>query len=384
MLEVDIDKAFDIGVAGHLGGQFGPDGSEATLFGATGFGGDSSVALPADPTAFQGLFLGLQGPTIDIPIAGGESLTIPSYGSTFRALQTNGTINLLSTPNILTSDNMEAEIVVGEVVPFITAQGRDINNQPINQIQRENVALTLRLTPQINESDDVTLDVYHEIQDIIPGPDIEQFGPTTAIRSTRSTVLVKHAQTITIAGLISDRELNSVSKVPILGDIPLLGWLFKSKTKSKRKTSLAIFLTPHIVREPEDLQQLSIQKNLRRQRFLKENNMPDHPGLKRYELDKELQAPLRSSTRQEPLPANGEVATEDSLPIETHVNLPVDSEANKMPLARTAPPTIEMSDERKPEDVAVSNEGTSVDTAVADESNSEDVESTNDDDEREE
>jgi general secretion pathway protein D len=290
ILEVDVDKALDVGVANHLGTQFGSN-NDTTVFGATNFGDKSSIFLPTTPSAMQGFTFGLQGRTIDIPVAGGQSLTIPVYGSLFRALQTNGTINVLSTPNILTSDNKEAEIVVGQVVPFITAQGRDINNQPINQIQRENVAITLRVTPQINESDDVTMEIFQEVQDLVPGADINTFGPTTSNRTAKTSVVVKDGQTVTVGGLISDREQTSVSKVPVLGDIPLIGWFFKSKNRTKRKTSLAIFLTPHIIRAPEDLQDLSIRKNRERQKFLEENNVDEHPAIRKYNLDKSLSTP---------------------------------------------------------------------------------------------
>ena len=309
ILEVDIDKAFDFGTAMHLGTQFG-DNNDTTLFGATSFGSTSSIFLPTDPSALGGMTVGLQGKTIDIPVAGGQTLTIPTYGAVFRALQTNGTVNVLSTPNILTKDNMEAEIIVGQVVPFITAQGRDVNNQPINQIQRENVAITLRVTPQINESDDITMDIFQEIQDLVPGPDVQTFGPTTSKRSAKTTVLVKDSQTVTVGGLISDQERNSISKVPVLGDIPIIGWFFKTKSKTKRKTSLAIFLTPHIIREPEDLESMTIRKNVERLRFLKENNVPDHPGLEKYHLDRELQAPkkLAPPTSRKPVPADGPTA----------------------------------------------------------------------------
>lgn len=296
ILEVDIDKAFDVGLAGNIGSQFGSSDS-TSVFGATSFGSTSSVFLPTSPSLTQGLSIATQGRTITVPVAGGESLTIPVYGGFFRALQTNGTINVLSTPNILTRDNMEAEIVVGQVVPFITAQGRDVNNQPINQIQRENVAITLRVIPQINASDELTLDIFQETQDLVPGPDVNVFGPTTSKRSARTTVLVKDGQTITVGGLINDRIQNSVSKVPVLGDIPLLGWFFKSKSRTKRKTSLVIFMTPHIIREPEDLQEISVQKNNERRRFLRENNVREHPSIKRYNLDRELRTPIKKSSR---------------------------------------------------------------------------------------
>lgn len=290
ILEVDVDKAFEVGTSMNIATQAGAN-NDTSIFGATTFGSTSSIFLPTDGTSLTGLAAGIQGKTFDIPLAGGQNLSIPVFGGFFKAMQSNGTINVLSTPNILTRDNMEAEIVVGQVVPFITAQGRDVNNQPINQIQRENVAITLRVTPQINASDELTLDIFQEIQDLVPGADVATFGPTTSKRSARTTVLVKDGQTITVGGLIDDRVLNSESKVPILGDIPLLGWLFKSRTTSKRKTSLVIFITPHIIRVPEDLQEVSARKNYERIRFHRQNAVPQHQGLKNYKLDQNLEVP---------------------------------------------------------------------------------------------
>lgn len=286
IMEVNIDKAAEIGVAANGGIQFGSN-DENTVFGATNFGDLSSIAIPATS---QGLLFGIQGESISVPIGGGENIDIPIFGGVFRALQTDGTINVLSTPNILTRDNMEAEIIVGRVVPFITTSGRDVNNQPINQIEREDVALTLRVTPQINASDELTLDIFQEIQDLVPGPDINIFGPTTSRRSAKTTVLVKDAQTVTIGGLISDRIESSNSKVPILGDAPLIGWLFRNRSKSKTRQSLVLFLTPHIIRTPEDLETMTVRKNNQRKMYLDSNRMEDHPGIQRYDLNKDFRA----------------------------------------------------------------------------------------------
>lgn len=289
ILEVNIDKASDLGFTGNLGGDI----KDAKVFGTTNFGSNSSIFLPTSGAALQGLSAIVQGPTFDIPLTDGKTLTIPGYGALFKALQSNGTINVLSTPNILTQDNTEAEIVVGSVVPFITAQGRDVNNQPINQIQREDVAMTLKITPQINSSDELTLQINQESQDLVPGADISTFGPTTSRRSAKTTVLVKDGQTITVGGLISDRIQSSQNKVPLLGDIPILGWFFKSTSKKKSKTSLVIFITPHIIRYPEDLEKVTLRKNIERERFLEQNRIADHPQLDAKKLKESLKVPAR-------------------------------------------------------------------------------------------
>jgi general secretion pathway protein D len=287
IMEVDIDKASDLGVAANGGQLFGSN-DENVVFGATTFGSTSSIALPV--TGAEGLLLGIQGESISIPIGGGETIDVPTFGSVFRALQTDGTINVLSTPTILTRDNMEAEIIVGQVVPFVTTSGRDVNNQPINQIQRENVALTLRVTPQINASNELTMDIFQEIQDLVPGPNIELFGPTTSTRSAKTTVLVKDGQTVSIGGLISDRISTSNSKVPILGDAPLIGWLFRNRSNQKKRLSLMMFLTPHIIRTPEDLEDMTVRKNIQRRKFLEKNRMDDHPAMEKYGLNRSFRA----------------------------------------------------------------------------------------------
>ncbi len=297
IMEVDIDKASDVGVAGNLASQYGSS-NQVDVFGATTLGTSSSVFLPASPAGLQGLVAGMRAQNIEVPLGGGESLTIPVFGTFFRALQTNGTVNVLSTPNILTRDNMEAEIIVGSKVPFISSQGRDINNQPINQIQREDVALTLRVKPQINSSDEMTLDIFQEIQDVIANSDI--FGPTTSKRSTKTTVLVKDRQTVTIGGLINDRVSDQRTKVPLLGDIPLIGWLFRNTSKKKTRVSLMVYLTPTIIRSPEDLENITLQKNYERKQFLRHNRAEEHPGLVDYGLNRNLKAPAQPTPADSP------------------------------------------------------------------------------------
>ena len=293
ILEVDVNKATDIGVSGNLGTYWGGD-RPTQVFGATTFGTLSSINPSISGNSLQGLVVGTRSRTFNVPLGGGNSLEVPIFGGLFRALQTSGVVNVLSTPNILTRDNKEAEIIVGSKVPFISSQGRDINNQPINQIQREDVALTLRVKPQINSSDEMTLDIFQEIQDIISNSDI--YGPTTSKRSAKTTVLVKNGQTITIGGLISDRVSDQKSKVPLLGDIPLLGWLFRSSSTEKKRMSLMIFLTPSIIRSPEDLETISLDKNYERTQFIRKNHTEENPAILNYGLNKDMKAPVNKPT----------------------------------------------------------------------------------------
>jgi|JI10StandDraft_1071094.scaffolds.fasta_scaffold76125_2 general secretion pathway protein D len=305
ILEVDVDKVTDVGVSGNFGNDI--RNPESQVFGATTFGSLSSILLPASTDSLQGFVAGIRAPEINVPLGGGQSLAIPVFGGLFRALQTSGIVNVLSTPNILTRDNKEAEIVVGSKVPFISSSGRDINNQPLNQIQREDVALTLRVKPQINSSDELTMDIFQEIQDIIANSDI--FGPTTSKRSAKTTVLVKNGQTVTIGGLISDRISNSKSKVPLLGDIPLIGWLFRSSNSQKKRMSLLMYLTPTIIRSPEDLENITLQKNYERKEFMRKNRADEHPAINNYGLNRELKAPANRTPPDSP--TSGFLSDED-------------------------------------------------------------------------
>ena len=156
--------------------------------------------------------------------------------------------------------------MVGENVPFISKRERDLTTTStvLNSIERKDVGITLRLTPQITEGDYVKLDIYQEISGI-KGNESENIlttvGPTTTKRSTKTSVLVKDGRTVVIGGLMKEDDDESITKMPLLGDIPVLGWLFKSKHVSKNKTNLLVFLTPHIVKEADDLSKITEEKH---------------------------------------------------------------------------------------------------------------------------
>lgn len=234
-----------------------------------------------DASSLQNILFGLTGMTaggmgnfLDVKIntikpdgtIATSTLTVPGFAALFSLNEFRGAINVLSTPQILTSDNKEAEIVVGENVPFISKRERDITtaNTVLSSIERKDVGITLRITPQITEGDYVRLDIYQEISSVKQESEtiLINIGPTTTKRSTKTSVVVKDNQTVVIGGLMEEREEESINKVPLLGDIPVLGWLFKNKTVEKKKTNLLVFLTPHIVREADHLATLTDEKRL--------------------------------------------------------------------------------------------------------------------------
>ncbi|MBZ0252175.1 MAG: hypothetical protein K8I02_02450, partial [Candidatus Methylomirabilis sp.] len=207
-----------------------------------------------------GLTLGAVLETIDIPDPNnpGQVLQLPASVFLLRALQNEAETNVISTPHLLTTDNEEAEIIVGQNVPFITGTNQNNNNFTTN-VQREDVGITLRFTPQINQSDFVRLNLFIEVSALVAsavGQDVNVVGPTTSTRTAQSTIIVKDGQTIVIGGLIQDQESISESKIPYLADIPILGWLFKFRQTDIRKTNLLLFLTPTIVKDDADVRQV--------------------------------------------------------------------------------------------------------------------------------
>jgi hypothetical protein len=180
------------------------------------------------------------------------------------ALEDEQDINVLSAPNILTTDNEEAEIIVGQNVPFVASRSTDASNlaNTFSTIEREDVGITLRITPQISEGQMVRLAIFEEVSRLVPNPllDAEEVGPTTTVRSASTTVTVKDGQTVVIGGLISDATTSNERRVPFIADIPVIGNLFKSTSDDVEKINLLIFLTPHIIKDEVDAAAFSTAK----------------------------------------------------------------------------------------------------------------------------
>ena len=246
--EVSLDKSNEIGLQTGLIGGGSPN---STL----------TVAGLYDPLGALGVVGGLlkQGGSTLTPDITPSPLNITAV---LKALDKKGLLNILSTPNILTSDNKEAEINVGENVPF---QGA-ITSTSINtsqSIERKDIGINLKIKPQISEGDYIRMDINQEISAVKDSRG-QAIDLVTTKRSAKTSVVVKDKETVVIGGLIQDTEEDTVSKVPFLGDIPLLGWLFKTKSKTRKKTNLMILLTPHIVKDATDLAEMT---RIQRQSF---------------------------------------------------------------------------------------------------------------------
>ncbi|HET7864332.1 MAG TPA: type II secretion system secretin GspD, partial [Burkholderiaceae bacterium] len=188
-------------------------------------------------------------------LGGGISLAALAH-----ALQTQSKTNVMATPNLVTLDNEEAKIVVGDNVPFITGQslGTGANANPFQTIERKDVGLTLRIKPQIGEGGTVRMTIFQESSDVKDqAKGTANAGPTTSKRSIESTVVVDDGQIIVLGGLIQDKYTDNVSKVPLLGDIPFLGHLFRSESRSKARTNLMVFIRPTVMRDADSAGKLS-------------------------------------------------------------------------------------------------------------------------------
>ncbi|MBI5194968.1 MAG: hypothetical protein HZA10_01455 [Nitrospirae bacterium] len=268
IIEASIDRLKELGTRWRAMARH-----EGEPIAIGGVGKMDSSALMSVINGLTGFTAGGMGNFLNVPIttissagaATTSTLSVPGFAALFSLSDFKDAINVLSTPQILTSDNEEAEIVVGENVPFISKRERDITttNTVLSSIERKDVGITLKITPQITEGGYVKLNMYQEISSVKEGTEsiITTVGPTTTKRSTKTAVVVKDAQTVVIGGLIQEKDEETVAKAPLLGDIPLLGWLFKYKTISKKKTNLLVFLTPHIVKESEQLLKITTEKH---------------------------------------------------------------------------------------------------------------------------
>jgi general secretion pathway protein D len=232
----------------------------------------------------DGILLGGLFNPITVVGPDGAEITVPALSALIDLSKKDSDLNILSAPRLLTSDNEEAEIIVGANVPIITERLTDTGGstglaQSVS-VERQDVALTLRFTPQITEGDLVRLNVYQEITNIAQTSvgDIDQVGPTLTKRLLRNTVLAEDGQTVVLGGLIANNVQDTVSKVPLLGDIPVLGWLFKHKTKTETKTNLLIFITPRIIKNSGDMARVTNRSRQAMERFRPEGAPPLIPS----------------------------------------------------------------------------------------------------------
>ena len=248
--EVNADRAAEIGVQWQ--GPIGRAGdSNIGLLGTNfGTGGKNIVNLAIG--AATGATLPANGMNIGVASLNNGVYTL---GFLARFLEQNGDGNILSTPNLLTLDNEEAKIVIGQNVPFVTGQYTNANNSgtgavnPFQTIERKDVGLTLRVKPQISENGTVKLSIFQEVSSVQASSLNSSTGLITNKRSIESNVLVDDGAIVVLGGLLQDEYSGNNDKVPGLADLPVLGALFKSEARSRKKTNLMVFLRPVVVRD---------------------------------------------------------------------------------------------------------------------------------------
>lgn len=280
ILEVSMAATRELGAslsgAIDVGGDSLLFGSSNLNTGSTGLGSlaDSGAGTPGLLTqTIEGILLGGLFNPITVTGLDGNDVTIPAISALIDISENNGDINILSAPRLLTSDNKEATIVVGSNVPIITERLTDSSSlsQSVS-VERKDVALTLRFTPQIIEDNLVKLDIFQEITDLASTNvgEVDQVGPTLTKRQIQNTILAQSQRTVVLGGLIGSNMQETISKVPLLGDIPGLGWLFKHKSVTDQKTNLLVFITPTIINSPEDLLAVTAKNKKSAKQFMPE------------------------------------------------------------------------------------------------------------------
>jgi general secretion pathway protein D len=280
LLEVSIDNSVRTSTS-FLTSTGGADGGAIAR---SDFSRDNGLTrLFSEPAKLQGLTLAAASAG-SLKLPGG--LTVPTQSILVSAAQQNNNVNVLSAPTILATDNEEAQIVVGQNVPFLASTGTNaVNlNNTFNQVDRQDVGITLRITPQISSRDYVTLRVYTEVSALVLSTVDSALGPTTTKRQSETTIIAKDGQMIVTGGLISDDVSETDEGIPYLKDIPVLGHAFKSNSQARAQKNLLIFLTPRIIKDQFDARDSTIESRDKMEDVIADYNVqPKRRGTLRNE-----------------------------------------------------------------------------------------------------
>jgi len=295
IVEVTGDQAAEFGIQWQTGLGNTTAGSDGGAIAGTNFGGAGTniLGVAQNPASVgTGLNVGIARGQITLPGIG----TITNLQFLARALERNTKANILSTPNILTLDNEEARIMVGQNVPFITGQfttAASATVNPFQTIERKDVGLTLRVRPQISEGGTIKMVIYQEVSRV--ESDSNPAGIITNVRAIETNVLVDDGSIVVLGGLVQDTVASNVEKVPLLGDIPLLGHLFRYETRRQQKTNLMVFLRPFVVRDENAGRSLVVDR-YDQMRILEESTTQSpHPVLP--EMEPPVMPPLGPEMR---------------------------------------------------------------------------------------
>jgi general secretion pathway protein D len=292
IMDLSADRSNTLNLGWHGGATASLFGQEESLI----LGGLNAVDSITGPTQLQALALGVRGPDLAgtegrIPLLP-PGISIPAFGITLNAIATSGDSNVLSTPHIIAMDNTEAEINVGENIPLQTNQtgGNLAGLAPLlggltggqnagglgalgalgalGGAPRQDVGTKIKITPHINKNNQVRLEIEEEISEQGSAAQGTIGAVSIVQRNAKTTVVVDDQQTVVIGGLMRDVKITSQTKIPLLGDLPVLGFLFRNSTSSTKKTNLLLILTPYVIQSQEDLRKVFTRKMQERQEFL--------------------------------------------------------------------------------------------------------------------
>jgi general secretion pathway protein D len=294
IVEVTADKASEFGVQWQ--NLTGVNKSGTNIIGGTNYGATGNIigASGNITSVGQGLNVGIVNGTTTIPGAGvnGAALAVLNLGMLAHALETDTNANILSAPNLMTLDNEEAKIVVGQNVPFVTGSyaqtGSATTATPFQTIERKDVGLTLKIKPQIMQGGTVKLQIYQEISSVVASSASSTAGVTTNKRSFESNIMVDDNQIVVLGGLISDSVNDVASKTPLLGDIPILGNLFRYETRQHTKTNLMVFIRPYVMYESDGYRKITDDRYDMMSKRREAARMPDHLILQNDDKNKAL------------------------------------------------------------------------------------------------
>ncbi len=285
IMDLTIDRSRQLGVAFHGGIENQPtDGSVSIL------GWQATKTVTFDPTLLTGLAVGVRGQ--EVPTAQALGMNLPAFGVALNAMATSSDANILATPHLIAMDNEEAEISIGENVPLQTSGFSGLNTAALlgaagsqqsatgslplgglggmsfGAAPRQDVGTTVRITPHINDDNEIRLEIQEEISEAGASTEGSLGVRSITKRTAKTQLAVRDQETVVIGGLMRDTMATSETKIPILGDIPLLGALFRDTKRQTRKSNLLLFLTPYVVRQPSDLRAIFERKMRERQEFL--------------------------------------------------------------------------------------------------------------------
>lgn len=257
IMEVNVTRGLNIGTEWKAFQNF--DNNSKIAFGGFGGTGDSGYSnLPGvsgSGSLPKGFSVGVLGKAFNI---GG--VTFPDIQAIVQAYQTDKDVHILATPQILTTENEEASITIGKNVPFQTRSAAESGTETYNSFEYKDVGITLKITPQISKDRLVRLNVYQELTKLDTVNQSSPDRPTTFKRQIETTIIVEDSNSVVIGGLIDESLTRTESKTPCLGDLPGLGWAFKSVSNGEDKTNLYVFLTPRVVKNPLELDKIYKEK----------------------------------------------------------------------------------------------------------------------------